>query len=80
MMMAQDPRLIRALAEYFCRLYSTNAGWNIQVKSVTTLNGRPSQYLTDTNVNFAKPIRTAWIIPLQEPLSSQAHRQGDINR
>jgi vitamin K-dependent gamma-carboxylase len=66
MMMAQDPFLIRDLAQFLSRhVVDPDAGWSVHVDAWATLNGRPSQPLIDPETDFGQPLNRPWIVPLQ---------------
>jgi hypothetical protein len=71
MMMAQDPYLIRELAQHVAKKLKASGvpSFEIRTEAFATLNGRPSQRLIDPEANLAKGPISGWIIPLA-PLSS----------
>ncbi len=76
-MMAQDPYLIRAMAQRLATdLRSAgHSSIQIQVDAYATLNGRPSQRLIDPDVDLTKTRGTQWIAalrPLEENIRGQS--------
>lgn len=67
MMMAQDPHMIRIFAAYLSDQYALagKPGWEIRAEAFTTLNGRPSQQLVNSDINLAAANLNDWIVPLQ---------------
>ena len=63
MMMAQDPHLVLAMAQYLAHKLP---GSEIYVDAYATLNGHPSQKIVRNDVNLASAKITNWIIPLQK--------------
>jgi vitamin K-dependent gamma-carboxylase len=66
-MMAQDPDLIRAMAQWLARDLRAQGLSQIQVRAdaFATLNGYPSQRLIDPGVNLAGAVPSDWILPLK---------------
>jgi vitamin K-dependent gamma-carboxylase len=62
-MMAQDPDLIRAMAQRFARDLKAQGFAQIQIHTdaFATLNGRPSQRLIDPQVDLAARVPKGWI-------------------
>jgi vitamin K-dependent gamma-carboxylase len=66
MMMAQDPFLIRVMADFLGREYRVQeTGTEIRVEAFATLNGKPSQSLVRSDINLAGALPPNWIVPLQ---------------
>src|SRR6185503_112930 len=70
-MMAQDPDLIRAMAQHLTRTLKVQ-GRNVEIRcdAFAALNGRPTQRLVDPDVSFAGALPSRWIVPLESIPSS----------
>jgi vitamin K-dependent gamma-carboxylase len=62
MMMAQDPHLVQAMAQYLGREFP---GKEIYADAYATLNGRPSQQIVRSDIDLAAVPPADWIVPLQ---------------
>ncbi|HKQ69693.1 MAG TPA: HTTM domain-containing protein [Polyangiaceae bacterium] len=64
--MARDPEMVRALALEVARNFREKEGRSMAVRAeaFATLNGRPSRYLLDPNVDLTGPLPPSWILPL----------------
>ncbi len=73
-MLAQNPYVIRALAQKIARELDPVGSGHIQVRvdAYATMNGRPSQRLIDPLVDLAGPLPRDWIVPLQSQLPERA--------
>lgn len=71
-MMAQDPEMIRALADFIATDMATHGRRKpeIRAEAVASLNGRPSQYLIDPRVDLTRAGEGEWIVPLAKPDAS----------
>ncbi|MEW6306197.1 MAG: HTTM domain-containing protein [Verrucomicrobiota bacterium] len=67
MMMAQDPHLIRLLAQHVAR--DRGDGWEIHAEAFATLNGRRSQRLVREDVNLAGALTEDWVVALNQDAS-----------
>lgn len=64
--MAQDPSMIRALAQHIAQDLARRDGCEatITVEAHASLNGRPMQRLLDPSVDLASTLPEPWIVPL----------------
>jgi vitamin K-dependent gamma-carboxylase len=67
-LMAQDPYLIRQLAQAMQADLARQdlANWEITVNAYATLNGRPSQPIVDPQADLATSSGSDWILPLRD--------------
>lgn len=81
--MAQDPAMIRSLAQHIASDLRSRGWARIQIytDSHASLNGRPSQQLIDPSIDFAAPLPSVWITSLGrgagEPHLSEGRRTAD---